>query len=84
MAVTDRLAPLRAHAGQRRTQGLDDATIVRFAATHAELIDQDGLYRKLWQIQTALEEDLSRELGEPGEPGRTISTDEDEQLVSQK
>lgn len=39
MAVIDRLAPLRAHAGRRRTQGLDDATIVRFAATHAELIE---------------------------------------------
>jgi hypothetical protein len=49
--------------------------------THADLIEQDGLYRKLWQIQTALEEDLSRELGEPG---RTRTADEDEQLVPQK
>ena len=49
--------------------------------THAELIDQDGLYRRLWQIQTALEEDLSRELGEPSQ---TRTTDEDEQLVPQK
>jgi len=32
--------------------------------THDQLIAQDGLYRRLWQIQTALEEDLSRELGE--------------------
>ena len=39
MALIDRLAPLRAHRGQRRTQGLDDATIARFAATHAELIE---------------------------------------------
>ncbi|RPE81284.1 aminotransferase class III-fold pyridoxal phosphate-dependent enzyme [Vulcaniibacterium tengchongense] len=39
MAVIDRLAPLRAHRGRRRTQGLDDATIARFAATHAELIE---------------------------------------------
>ena len=31
------LAPLRAHAGTRRTQGLDDATLVRFAANHPEL-----------------------------------------------
>ena len=44
--------------------------------THAQLIDQDGLYKRLWQIQTALEEDLSRELGDgavappsPGTPG---------------
>jgi ATP-binding cassette subfamily B protein len=32
--------------------------------THAELAGQDGLYKQLWQIQTALEEDLSRELGD--------------------
>jgi ATP-binding cassette subfamily B protein len=49
--------------------------------THVELIEQDGLYRRLWQIQTALEEDLSRELGEPK---RSTSEDENEQLVSQK
>jgi len=47
--------------------------------THAELIEQDGLYRRLWQIQTALEEDLSLELGEPT---RASSKDEDEELVS--
>lgn len=35
--------------------------------THAELIDQAGLYKRLWQIQTALEEDLSRELQQPVE-----------------
>jgi ATP-binding cassette subfamily B protein len=35
--------------------------------THADLIEQDGLYRQLWQIQTALEEDLSRELGQSAE-----------------
>ncbi|MGN6512805.1 MAG: aminotransferase class III-fold pyridoxal phosphate-dependent enzyme [Lysobacteraceae bacterium] len=39
MAVTDRLAPLRAHAGARRTHGLDDATVERFAATHPELVE---------------------------------------------
>lgn len=31
--------------------------------THDELIGREGLYRQLWQIQTALEEDLSKELG---------------------
>ena len=31
------LAPLRAHAGQRRTIGLDDDTVARFAVTHPEL-----------------------------------------------
>ena len=33
----DQLAPLRAHKGQRRTPGLDDATVASFAATHPEL-----------------------------------------------
>ena len=33
------LAPLRAHAGARRTQGLDEATLQRFAPTHPELAE---------------------------------------------
>ncbi|WP_028918641.1 aminotransferase class III-fold pyridoxal phosphate-dependent enzyme [Pseudoxanthomonas suwonensis] len=37
MSVLAPLAPLRAHAGQRLTQGLDDATVVRLAATHPDL-----------------------------------------------
>lgn len=39
MALLDTLAPLRAHAGARRTQGLDDATILTFAATHPDLVE---------------------------------------------
>jgi acetylornithine/succinyldiaminopimelate/putrescine aminotransferase len=39
MAVTDKLAPLRAHGGKRRTPGLDDATIARFAASHPDLVE---------------------------------------------
>ena len=35
--VTAALAPLRARKGQRRTPGLDDATLERFAAGHPEL-----------------------------------------------
>jgi len=31
MSISAPLAPLRAHAGQRRTEGLDDATLARFA-----------------------------------------------------
>ena len=37
MTVTAKLAPLRAHAGQRLTQGLDDATVLRLAASHPQL-----------------------------------------------
>ena len=37
MSVTAALAPLRAHAGQRRTRGLDDHAIERLAATHPDL-----------------------------------------------
>jgi ATP-binding cassette subfamily B protein len=42
--------------------------------THEQLAEQDGLYKQLWQIQTALEEDLSRELGTAsGTPTELIS-----------
>ena len=44
--------------------GVDALRVASPTDTHAALIEQDGLYRKLWQIQTALEEDLSRELGQ--------------------
>lgn len=33
------LAPLRAHAGQRRTPGLEDAVIARFASSHPDLVE---------------------------------------------
>lgn len=39
MALLDTLATLRAHAGARRTHGLDDATILRFAASHPDLVE---------------------------------------------
>ncbi|RDZ29091.1 aminotransferase class III-fold pyridoxal phosphate-dependent enzyme [Lysobacter silvisoli] len=39
MTLLSPLAPLRAHAGARRTIGLDDATVERFAASHAELAE---------------------------------------------
>ena len=39
MSVTDKLSALRAHAGARRTTGLDDATIERFAAGHPDLVE---------------------------------------------
>jgi hypothetical protein len=33
------LAPLRARKGQRRTTGLDDATVQRFATSHPDLVE---------------------------------------------
>ncbi len=39
MAVTDTLVPLRAHAGTRRTVGLDDDTLLRFAERHPALVE---------------------------------------------
>ena len=39
MSLLDRLAPLRAHTGVRRTTGLDDATVLRFAVSHPELVE---------------------------------------------
>ncbi len=37
MALLDQLAPLRAHPGQRLTEGLDDATVERLAKNHPDL-----------------------------------------------
>src|SRR5688500_8343349 len=37
MSPIAKLAPLRAHAGARRTTGLDDATIERYASAHPAL-----------------------------------------------
>ncbi|NOT89309.1 MAG: aminotransferase class III-fold pyridoxal phosphate-dependent enzyme [Lysobacter sp.] len=39
MALLDILAPLRALDGKRRTHGLDDATVLRFAASHPDLVE---------------------------------------------
>ena len=39
MNLLDKLAPLRAHAGARRTHGLDDATIAHFGASHVDLVE---------------------------------------------
>jgi acetylornithine/succinyldiaminopimelate/putrescine aminotransferase len=39
MSLLDTLAPLRARAGTRRTHGLDDATVLAFAAGHPDLAE---------------------------------------------
>lgn len=36
--LVDKLTPLRAHPGRRRTQGLDDETLARFAVSHPDLV----------------------------------------------
>jgi ATP-binding cassette subfamily B protein len=42
---------------------LEDGLIAQ-TGTHAELIAAEGIYRRLWQIQTSLEEDFVREIEE--------------------
>jgi len=37
MNLIEKLAPLRAHSGKRLTTGLDDATLLRLAASHPDL-----------------------------------------------
>ncbi len=39
MTLLDTLAPLRAHKGARRTVGLDDDTLLKFAQTHPDLVE---------------------------------------------
>ena len=41
---------------------LDQGKLVQ-SGTHQELIEQDGLYKKVWSIQNDLEQDLQEELG---------------------
>jgi ATP-binding cassette subfamily B protein len=58
LIIAHRLSTL-AHAD--RVLVLDHGRIIQ-TGTHAELAVQDGLYRRLWQIQTCVESDLTHEL----------------------
>jgi hypothetical protein len=40
------------------------------SGNHESLVEADGMYRRLWQIQTALEEDLKADL----DPEEAIAT----------
>ena len=56
--IAHRLATL-VHAD--RIIVLEHGRIIQ-TGTHAELSAQDGLYRRLWQIQTSVETDFQNEL----------------------
>jgi ATP-binding cassette subfamily B protein len=64
IVIAHRISTLQ-HADQIAV--LEKGKIVQLGS-HEQLIQQDGLYKQLWQIQTALEEDLSRELGSNASP----------------
>lgn len=62
MAVTDALAPLRAHTGKRRTHGLDDATVARYAAAHPALAEAiDAAVAEYERVRTEFPELLNRD-----------------------
>ena len=58
LVIAHRLATL-VHAD--RIIVLDHGRIIQ-TGTHAELAAQEGLYRRLWQIQTSVETDFQNEL----------------------
>ena len=58
LVIAHRLSTL-AHAD--RVIVLDHGRIIQ-TGTHAELSSQEGLYRRLWQIQTSVESDFKNEL----------------------
>lgn len=47
---------------------LDHGRMVQ-AGTHHELVRQEGMYQRLWQIQSSLEEDLGEDMQSSGAPG---------------
>jgi ATP-binding cassette subfamily B protein len=58
VVIAHRLSTLR---DADRIVVLDGGRVIQ-AGAHAELLAQGGLYKRLWEIQTALEEDLKEEL----------------------
>lgn len=64
LVIAHRLSTLM-HAD--RILVLDHGRVVQ-SGSHAELIARDGVYRRLWEIQSSLERDLDRELEVPEKP----------------
>jgi ATP-binding cassette subfamily B protein len=60
LVIAHRLSTL---AAADRVIVLDKGRIIQ-SGTHAELAAAEGLYRRLWQIQTSLEDDVAGELRE--------------------
>jgi ATP-binding cassette subfamily B protein len=60
LVIAHRLSTL---AAADRVIVLDKGRIIQ-SGTHAELAAAEGLYRRLWQIQTSLEDDFAGELRE--------------------
>jgi ATP-binding cassette subfamily B protein len=58
LVIAHRLSTL-VHAD--RVIVIDHGRIIQ-SGTHAELAEQDGLYRRLWRIQTSVQSDLQQEL----------------------
>ncbi len=67
MNLIEKLAPLRAHSGERRTTGLDDVTLLRLARSHPDL-------------EAAVEAAAAEHAGLGDEFSELFAMDEDAQL----
>ena len=75
MTIVSQLAPLRAHPGARRTQGLDDATIARLAPSQPALV---AAIAAAADEYARIHDELGSFTSESGQP--LLDLDEDAQL----
>jgi ATP-binding cassette subfamily B protein len=54
---------------------LDHGRIIQ-RGTHERLVEVEGLYRRLWRIQSSLADDLRRELAEEDPPAQAAEAGE--------